>query len=85
MTIVFYFHLGSVLGILCKYIICGVVQCVRHKLIFVVMCAVNIWLHVTGEVVSYSLSIAALFVVTLLVLGRQDTIFTLCIVFFLVE
>ena len=37
-----------------------------------------------SEVVSYSLSIAALFVVMLLVLGRQDIVFKLCIVFFLV-
>ena len=36
-----------------------------------------------SEVVSYFLSIAALFVVMLLVLGRQDIFFKLCIVFFL--
>ena len=37
-----------------------------------------------GDLVSCSLSIATLFVVMLLVLGRQDIFFKLCIVFFLV-
>ena len=40
--IVFYFHLGSAIGILYEYIICDVVQCVRHQVIFVIVYAVVI-------------------------------------------
>jgi len=41
-TIVFYFHLGSAIGILYDYVICDDVQCVRHQVIFVIMYAVII-------------------------------------------
>jgi len=39
---VFSFHLGSAIGILYEYIICDVVPCIRHQVIFVIICAVNI-------------------------------------------
>jgi hypothetical protein len=41
-TIVFYFHFGSAIGILYEYIIWGVLQCIRHQVIFVSVCAMNI-------------------------------------------
>ena len=41
-TIVFYFRLGSAIGILYEYIICDIVQCIRHQVIFVIIYTVII-------------------------------------------